>query len=546
MLPTGRFLSRSRSREKYRRRSITPPRRRLTELREERQKTERVRRQVEDLRDMMRAEGGGGGGVIRRLGKSSPASKKERGYKLIVKNFPSSMSESEFYSMFIRKGELVSCQKKNNVGFVVFKTREGANNAVASLNGTKNGNLTLSVREVPEEREPSRERYQDQPVIAPPPPTGIFSRLGGERSQSNRPRRLVAQEDNERFQSTRSRDCNARYDSFTEFGRTERMMDRPQMERFHSERPPIYEDAYMRPDRPQRVLDQHDERFHLANSRDQGYRHYDSFPASNRPQRMMDLEDERFHEEMMQEEIQMSGGGKQYGRMSGQPGYNMTGGAAVNQMGNMGGMMTGTIRGRMGDIMGENFGENYGGHSSGRLEEEMAFRQSDMRDEMGPYRGVGIGDDLGYNRGGNRYFTQPNYASNMNMMMGGDEDDYRQGFMMRSNMKMSGVDRDLRSTTDSGHFVIGGQPSSNVNMMMEEDEEEEFRSSFSMRNNTRMSGVDRDLRPSASLRERESDSGHFVIGGAPSSSRGTQRGRTGTSWSGGGGGGGGRHSTWST
>ena len=61
MLPTGRYLSRSRSRERYRRRSLTPPRSGLTQLREERERTARVRRQVEDLRNITGAGGGAGG-----------------------------------------------------------------------------------------------------------------------------------------------------------------------------------------------------------------------------------------------------------------------------------------------------------------------------------------------------------------------------------------------------------------------------------------------------------------------------------------------------
>ena len=65
---------------------------------------ERTRRQLEDLRDSMFS-----GGVRDRLGRPSspprPSKPRERGVKLIVKNFPSSMSDSEFYSMFVRKGE---------------------------------------------------------------------------------------------------------------------------------------------------------------------------------------------------------------------------------------------------------------------------------------------------------------------------------------------------------------------------------------------------------------------------------------------------------
>ena len=72
---------------------------------------ERTRRQLEDLRDSMFSGVGGhhSGGVRDRLGGPSspprPSKPRERGVKLIVKNFPSSMSDSEFYSMFVRKGE---------------------------------------------------------------------------------------------------------------------------------------------------------------------------------------------------------------------------------------------------------------------------------------------------------------------------------------------------------------------------------------------------------------------------------------------------------
>ena len=56
------------------------------------------------------------------------------------------MSQSEFYSMFVRKGEVIKCEVKSNFGVVVFKTKASAQAAVKDLNGTKNGNLTLSVR----------------------------------------------------------------------------------------------------------------------------------------------------------------------------------------------------------------------------------------------------------------------------------------------------------------------------------------------------------------------------------------------------------------
>ena len=204
ILPNGRVLSRSRSRDKYIRRSITPPSYRASrdreDLRYERMETERMRRQVEDLRDTMQYDSGGYS-VRDRLGRvapqrSPPRSSKPRddGHKLIVKNFPSSMSESEFYSMFIRKGEMISCKKHKDYGEVVYKAKISAENAVKTLNGTKNGNLTLSVKYAPvERRKPSpdrfrdnyndrlqdryNDRYNDIPD-APPAPTGIFSRIG--------------------------------------------------------------------------------------------------------------------------------------------------------------------------------------------------------------------------------------------------------------------------------------------------------------------------------------------------------------------------------
>ena len=87
-------------------------------------------------------------GVRERLGEQDQARAQPRdpGYKVTVKNFPSSMSQSEFYSMFVRKGEIVKCEVKSNFGVVVFKTKASAQAAVKDLNGTKNGNLTLSVR----------------------------------------------------------------------------------------------------------------------------------------------------------------------------------------------------------------------------------------------------------------------------------------------------------------------------------------------------------------------------------------------------------------
>ena len=134
----------------------------MEDLRRERMETERMRRQVRDLRHDLRDNlhdssrdsvfsggyGGRGGGVRDRLKEQDHARAQPRdpGYKVTVKNFPSSMSQSEFYSMFVRKGEVVKCKVKSNFGVVVFKTKASAQAAVKDLNGTKNGNLTLSVR----------------------------------------------------------------------------------------------------------------------------------------------------------------------------------------------------------------------------------------------------------------------------------------------------------------------------------------------------------------------------------------------------------------
>merc|ERR1719300_685736 len=183
----------------------------IDDMRYERHETDRIRRQVEHLRDDMfggRGHGHGHGhggvrhdqgrfggyddgrsgyGVRDRLGSSppDPPRPKEKGFKLIVTHFPSSMSDSEIFSMFIRKGEMYSCEKKSNIGYVVYKLKASADTAIQTLNGTKNGNLTLSVREAPVERdhgydhrrEPRHESSRSIPA-APPPPSGIFSRLG--------------------------------------------------------------------------------------------------------------------------------------------------------------------------------------------------------------------------------------------------------------------------------------------------------------------------------------------------------------------------------
>ena len=139
--------------------------------------------------------GGGRGGVRERLGDQErpQAQPRDSGYKLTVKNFPDSMSQSEFYSMFVRKGEMLKCEMKRGFGIVVFKTKASALAAIKDLNGTKNGNMTLSVREAPsDDPKPRRmdhshggsgqERFRDNSNMptprAPPPPSGIFNRLG--------------------------------------------------------------------------------------------------------------------------------------------------------------------------------------------------------------------------------------------------------------------------------------------------------------------------------------------------------------------------------
>ena len=467
ILPTGRYLSRSRSRERYRRRSLTPPRSGLTQLREEREKTARVRRQVEDLRDMMGGGGGGGGrgydddrGVKSRLGKSAPS--KTRGHKLIVKNFPKSLSDSEFYSMFVRRGELLSCEKKNNIGFVVYKTREGANNAVSALNGSKNGNLTLSVKEAPAEREviqPSpRERYQDPPLVAPPPPTGIFSRLGSHNNTMSPYSREPDFPDSDR------------YDSFVRSDRPQQMMTpadlrlNNQMQSFGRYQEPDFAERYDSfPMRSQDLMDREDERFHndMMQERMQMHQSFDRFKQpdfgdpysrSYRSQgQMMDQDDERFHDEMMQEDNEMMGAYQDRmgtrgnnGRMSGSMFNMFSSGRNVNMMGEM----TGTIRGTMGDFMGEKMGGNFRGAEVGGM------RTANIGVEPGQSFGETFrsgGGNLSYS---DRNFSPASSGPRYSQMMR-DQEDYS-----------SSGDRDLRPSaraqfgSTSGHFVIGGGHSS--------------------------------------------------------------------------------------
>lgn len=185
LLSNGRFISRSRSRS-YGRRASYSPIDTMADLKETRDRTNRIvgaRRQMEDLREKfigntetMR------GNVHNRLGNTNDRSHRKRspepvGFKLIVKNFPSAMSESEFYSMFVRKGEIHKCEMKKNIGFVTYKTRMGAENAKKTLDGTKNGSQTLSVVDAPGQRHLNSRSYDQRPQ-APSPPRGIFSRVG--------------------------------------------------------------------------------------------------------------------------------------------------------------------------------------------------------------------------------------------------------------------------------------------------------------------------------------------------------------------------------
>ena len=513
ILPSGRYLSRSRSRERYRRRSLTPPRSGLTQLRAEREKTARVRRQVEDLRDMMGAGGGGSGGgsggghgggggrgyneprgVKSRLGKSPPP--KTRGHKLIVKNFPKTLSESEFYSMFIRRGELLSCEKKNNIGFVVYKTREGAKSAISGLNGTKNGQLTLSVKEAPVEREvnqpssrdryqdhviqpshrdryqdhviqPShRDRYQEPPIVAPPPPTGIFSRLGSQNIRMSH--------------HSGESDYSERYNPFERSERSQQMMApddlrlNNQMQTFGRYQEPDFAercDSYPMSNRSQQMMDRDDERFHndimqerMQMQRFGGFQEPDfgdSYSRSQQP--MMDQDDERFHNEMMQDNNEMSGAfqdrmraGGNYNRPSGRMfnKFNMLeSGRDINMMGGtMAGNMTGSIRGRMYDFTGDQIGGNFRGQTG--VEADVG-RMSMMRTAgmgVGPRESFGGtfrsgGGDYGPASGGPRY---------SDLMM--EQEDSRPSMRLSS----SG-DRDLRSAARDqfqSNLVIGGGGSS--------------------------------------------------------------------------------------
>ena len=73
------------------------------------------------------------------------------GFKVVVKNFARDLTKSEFYSIFVRRGEVVYCEMRKDVGFVTFKTRVAAANAVRTLNGSKTDadeGQTLSVKEV--------------------------------------------------------------------------------------------------------------------------------------------------------------------------------------------------------------------------------------------------------------------------------------------------------------------------------------------------------------------------------------------------------------
>lgn len=197
LLSNGRFISRSRSRSggRYSRQRSASPGDTLAELRQARDRTDRIvgaRRQVEDLRDKVMGDRGGMRRQVKdRLGQveegSQPRKKSPEpiGFKLVVKNFPPTMSESEFYSMFIRKGEIHTCEMKKQVGHVTYKTRVSAENAKKTLDGTKNGSHTLSVKDAPYER-PRPSAVREHRPEAPPPPTGIFNRLGHQQSHQDR------------------------------------------------------------------------------------------------------------------------------------------------------------------------------------------------------------------------------------------------------------------------------------------------------------------------------------------------------------------------
>merc|ERR1719234_1985455 len=73
------------------------------------------------------------------------------GFKVVVKNFSKELTKSEFYSIFVRRGEVVYCEMKKDIGYVTFKTRFAAANAVKTLNGSKTDadeGQTLSVKEI--------------------------------------------------------------------------------------------------------------------------------------------------------------------------------------------------------------------------------------------------------------------------------------------------------------------------------------------------------------------------------------------------------------
>lgn len=81
----------------------------------------------------------------------SKAARDKGGFKVVVKNFAKDLTKSEFYSIFVRRGEVVYCEMKVDIGYVAFKTRVAAANAVKTLNGSKTDaeeGKTLSVREI--------------------------------------------------------------------------------------------------------------------------------------------------------------------------------------------------------------------------------------------------------------------------------------------------------------------------------------------------------------------------------------------------------------
>ena len=119
------------------------------------------------------------------------------GFKVVVKNFAKDLTKSEFYSIFVRRGEVVYCEMKQDIGYVTFKTRVAAANAVKTLNGSKTDaeeGKTLSVREIgspPTRRaSPDRRPYDARDRLSsskwgPDPLADARSRLSRPRDDRN-------------------------------------------------------------------------------------------------------------------------------------------------------------------------------------------------------------------------------------------------------------------------------------------------------------------------------------------------------------------------